>query len=213
MFYVSIVFHNIALLAIKLSFLCQYCRIMAVPRMRRTYALALLVVGAWSASKDFIAAFQCLPVEGFWDKSVKSHCISNQPQRYVNAAGNVITDVAVFALPFNQTDTWPGTHPTRPNSSLPKSFPRDAENETTASGVSSERLTRLKDERSITHGSPYQHHTNANESSETIFSLASVRVDSITPVKSSFSPLSPRPVRTASSSTKSYSVRRDGTSF
>ncbi|KAK1546048.1 hypothetical protein CPAR01_00015 [Colletotrichum paranaense] len=306
MFYISIVFYNIALLAIKLSFLCQYYRIMAVPRMRRIYAVALLVVGAWSTSQVFIAAFQCLPVEGFWDKSVASHCIPNQPQWYVNAAGNIITDVAVFALPLpifwhlslprkqkallmgifslgfftvaisivriqylstpadftwtnvdaslwsigeissavtcaclptlrplltkmfpglmsrvnitslhsNQTDTRPGTHPTRPYSNLPKSFPRDAEKGTTASGVSSARSSHLKDDgSSVTHGSPYQHNAHANESSDTIFGLASVRGDSITPVKSNFSPLSPRPAWTASASTKSYPVRRDGTPF
>ncbi|KAK1675699.1 hypothetical protein BDP55DRAFT_552169 [Colletotrichum godetiae] len=318
MFYISIVFYNIALLAIKLSFLCQYYRIMAVPRMRRIYALALLVVGAWSTSQVFIAAFQCLPVEGFWDKSVVSHCIPNQPQWYVNAAGNIITDVAVFALPLpifwhlslprkqkallmgifslgfftvaisivriqylstpadftwtnvdaslwsigeissavtcaclptlrplltkmfpglmsrvnitslhsNQTDTRPGTHAaaTRPYSNLPKSFPRgDAEKggSTTASGVSSARSSHLnnKDDggSSVTYGgsSPYQHHMghHANESSDTIFGLASVRGDSITPVKSNFSPLSPRPAWTASTSTTSYPVRRDGTPF
>ncbi|KAK1640116.1 hypothetical protein BDP81DRAFT_446493 [Colletotrichum phormii] len=321
MFYISIVFYNIALLAIKLSFLCQYYRIMAVPRMRRIYALALLVVGAWSTSQVFIAAFQCLPVEGFWDKSVVSLCIPNQPQWYVNAAGNIITDVAVFTLPLpifwhlslprkqkallmgifslgfftvaisivriqylstpadftwknvdaslwsigeissavtcaclptlrplltkmfpgltsrvnitslhsNQTDTRPVTHAaaTRPYSNLPKSFPRgDAEKgSTTGSGVSSERSSHLNNNNSnkddggssVTYGgsSPYQHHMghHANESSDTIFGLVSVRGDSITPVKSNFGPLSPRPAWTASTSTTSYPVRRDGTPF
>ncbi|KAF6814210.1 integral membrane protein [Colletotrichum plurivorum] len=99
-FYISIVFYNIALLCIKLSFLFQYYRIMAVPRMRRLYAVAIVIVGAWSVSQLLIAAFQCLPVEGFWDKKVPAKCIPTQPQWYVNAAGNIITDVAIFALPL-----------------------------------------------------------------------------------------------------------------
>ncbi|KAK6211008.1 integral membrane protein [Colletotrichum tabaci] len=99
-FYTSIVFYNIALLCIKLSFLCQFYRVMAVPRMRRVYAIALLIVGAWSTSQLFISALQCIPVSGFWDKGVKAKCIPNQPQWYINAAGNIITDVAVFALPM-----------------------------------------------------------------------------------------------------------------
>ncbi|EFQ35466.1 uncharacterized protein GLRG_10610 [Colletotrichum graminicola M1.001] len=100
LFYTSIVCYNIAILCIKLSFLCQYYRVMVVPRLRKIYAVALLIVGAWSTSQLFISALQCLPVSGFWDKSVKAKCIPNQPQWYVNAAGNIITDVAVFALPM-----------------------------------------------------------------------------------------------------------------
>ncbi|KAK1999429.1 hypothetical protein LX36DRAFT_574289 [Colletotrichum falcatum] len=100
LFYTSIVCYNIAILCIKLSFLCQYYRVMVVPRLRKIYAVALLIVGAWSTSQLFISALQCLPVSGFWDKSVDAKCIPHQPQWYVNAAGNIITDVAVFALPM-----------------------------------------------------------------------------------------------------------------
>ncbi|KAK2013866.1 hypothetical protein LZ32DRAFT_627961 [Colletotrichum eremochloae] len=100
LFYTSIVCYNIAIMCIKLSFLCQYYRVMVVPRLRKIYAVALLVVGAWSTSQLFISALQCLPISGFWDKSVEAKCIPNQPQWYVNAAGNIITDIAVFALPM-----------------------------------------------------------------------------------------------------------------
>ncbi|TDZ44949.1 hypothetical protein CTRI78_v009212 [Colletotrichum trifolii] len=99
-FFVSIVFYNIALLSIKLSFLFQYYRIMAVPRMRRVYAVAIVVVGAWSTSQLLIAIFTCFPVEGFWDKTIQAKCIPSQPQWYVNAAGNIVSDVAVFTLPL-----------------------------------------------------------------------------------------------------------------
>ncbi|KAJ0376402.1 hypothetical protein COL26b_005409 [Colletotrichum chrysophilum] len=73
---------------------------MAVPKMRRIYAVAIVVVGAWAVSQLLIATFTCIPVEGFWDKTIKAYCIPNQPQWYVNAAGNIATDVAVFALPL-----------------------------------------------------------------------------------------------------------------
>lgn len=100
MFYISIVFYSIALLLIKLAFLFQYYRIMAVPRIRRIYAVAIVLVGAWATAQILIAAFQCLPVEGFWDSTVKAQCIPTQPQWYVNAAGNIATDVAVLVLPL-----------------------------------------------------------------------------------------------------------------
>ncbi|GKT44088.1 satratoxin biosynthesis SC1 cluster protein 4 [Colletotrichum spaethianum] len=97
---IALITYNFAMLFIKLSFLCQYYRVMVVPRLRKIYAVALLVVGAWATSQLFISALQCMPVSGFWDQSVKAKCIPNQPQWYVNAAGNIITDVAVFALPI-----------------------------------------------------------------------------------------------------------------
>ncbi|WYZ35650.1 hypothetical protein EsH8_X_000297 [Colletotrichum jinshuiense] len=301
MFYISLVFYNIALLAIKLSFLCQYYRIMAVPRMRRIYAVATVIVGAWSTSQLLIATFQCLPVEGFWDKSVKAKCIPSQPQWYVNAAGNIITDVAVFALPLpifwhlslprkqkfllmgifslgfftvaisivriryldipedftwanvdaslwsigelasaitcaclptlrpllttlfpkvmarvnyslhsHQTETQ-GTQPARAYSNLPK--PQDMEKGITDSGVSSVRSTHVKEKSSVTRVSPYQNHSQVNESSESIFGLASVREDAITPAKSNLNPSSTRPAWAPSSPTKLHQIPRDGTPF
>ncbi|OLN96006.1 hypothetical protein CCHL11_07084 [Colletotrichum chlorophyti] len=307
MFYVSIVFYNIALLAIKMSFLCQYYRILAVPRMRRMYAVAMVIVGAWSTSQLFIASFQCLPVEGFWDKSVKARCIPNQPQWYVNAAGNIATDIAILTLPLpifwqlalprkqkliligifslgfftvaisvvriqflsvpkdftwanvesslwslgeissavvtaclptlrplmtklfpriftkyslhsHQTDTQL-TKPTRAYSSLPKPHLQDMEKGRIESDTSSARSTHLKDDRSGAHSaSPYQQHGHASQSTETIFGLASVREDVITPVRSTFSPTSLRPTWTSSSQAGPYkkgerNLERSGTPF
>ncbi|KAE9573752.1 hypothetical protein CGMCC3_g10232 [Colletotrichum fructicola] len=302
-FFVSIVFYNIALLCIKLSFLFQYYRIMAVPKMRRIYAVAIVVVGAWAVSQLLIATFTCIPVEGFWDKTIKAYCIPNQPQWYVNAAGNIATDVAVFALPLpifwhlslprkqklllmgifslgfftvavsivrtkylsiQQDFTWTnveaslwslgeissavtcaclptlrplmtklfprmmarvnyslhsdtrGTRDTRgtfPTSAYPPAIVKpDVEMATTESAVSSARSSHAKEDKSATHVSPYsnQHQTASTES---IFGLASVREDAITPVKSNFSPTSPRPTWSPSSSKGSQGrrdIRRNG---
>ncbi|EQB55417.1 hypothetical protein GCG54_00014919 [Colletotrichum gloeosporioides] len=302
-FFVSIVFYNIALLCIKLSFLFQYYRIMAVPKMRRIYAVAIVVVGAWAVSQLLIATFTCIPVEGFWDKTIKAYCIPNQPQWYVNAAGNIATDVAVFALPLpifwhlslprkqklllmgifslgfftvavsivrtkylsiQQDFTWTnveaslwslgeissavtcaclptlrplmtklfprmmarvnyslhsdtrGTRDTRgtfPTSAYPPAIVKpDVEMATTESAVSSARSSHAKEDKSATHVSPYSHQ-HQTASTESIFGLASVREDAITPVKSNFSPTSPRPTWSPPSSKGSQGrreIRRNG---
>ncbi|KAH0440217.1 hypothetical protein CcaCcLH18_02587 [Colletotrichum camelliae] len=302
-FFVSIVFYNIALLCIKLSFLFQYYRIMAVPKMRRIYAVAIVVVGAWAVSQLLIATFTCIPVEGFWDKTIKAYCIPNQPQWYVNAAGNIATDVAVFALPLpifwqlslprkqklllvgifslgfftvavsivrtkylsiQQDFTWTnveaslwslgeissavtcaclptlrplmtklfprmmarvnyslhsdtrGTRDTRgtfPTSAYPPAIVKpDVEMATTESAVSSARSSHVKEDKSATHMSPYLHQ-HQTASTESIFGLASVREDAITPVKSNFSPTSPRPTWSPSSGKGSQGrreTRRNG---
>jgi hypothetical protein len=88
------------LLFIKLAFLFQYYRVLAVQNMRVVYIVAMVVVGGWALSQVLVGIFICTPVHGFWDATANAKCIPNIPQWYINAAGNIITDVAVFALPL-----------------------------------------------------------------------------------------------------------------
>ncbi|KAK0639941.1 hypothetical protein B0T16DRAFT_288071, partial [Cercophora newfieldiana] len=99
-FYLSIVFYCAALLFIKLAFLFQFYRVLAVQNMRIMYIVAIVIVGGWALSQTLVGIFMCSPVNGFWDTSIPSKCIPNIPQWYINAAGNIITDIAVFALPI-----------------------------------------------------------------------------------------------------------------
>lgn len=85
---------------IKLCFLFGYYRVLAVQHMRIVYIAAIVIVGAWSLSQVFVGIFICTPIQGFWNTSIESKCIPNIPQWYINAAGNIITDVAVFLLPL-----------------------------------------------------------------------------------------------------------------
>lgn len=87
-------------MAIKLCFLFGYYRVLGVQHMRMVYIVAIVIVGGWSLSQVFVGIFICTPVQGFWDTTIESKCIPNIPQWYINAAGNIITDVAVFLLPL-----------------------------------------------------------------------------------------------------------------
>ncbi|PKS12632.1 hypothetical protein jhhlp_000840 [Lomentospora prolificans] len=99
-FWISIVLYCAALLAAKLTFLFQYYRIMAVQHMRKVYIIAIVIVGAWGLSQLLIGLLMCRPIQGFWDSTVEATCIPNYPQFYINAAGNIATDIAVFLLPI-----------------------------------------------------------------------------------------------------------------
>lgn len=69
--------------------------------MRLIYFAAMFIVGAWALSQTLLGIFACTPVAAFWDKTIPhAKCIPNLPQFHINAAGNIITDVAVFALPL-----------------------------------------------------------------------------------------------------------------
>jgi len=52
----------------------------------------------WLSNK--LGYFFVGPVHGFWGSTANVKCIPNIPQWYINAAGNIIADAAVFALPL-----------------------------------------------------------------------------------------------------------------
>ncbi|ETS78434.1 hypothetical protein PFICI_10496 [Pestalotiopsis fici W106-1] len=99
-FYVSITFYNAGLFFTKMTFLAQYYRVLAIKKTRLVLRVLILVIGGWSLSQVFVGIFICQPIAKFWNDSLDGHCIPNLPQWYINAAGNIATDVAVFILPL-----------------------------------------------------------------------------------------------------------------
>ncbi|TQN66406.1 hypothetical protein CSHISOI_09012, partial [Colletotrichum shisoi] len=104
-FYVTIVFYNAALAGIKMTFLFQYYRVLAVQKMKKVFIAAMIIVGAWSVSQILIAVFNCSPIPAFWDKSIDGSCIPNYPYFYINAAGNIITDIIHNGYSHNTGNT------------------------------------------------------------------------------------------------------------
>ncbi|KAI5866743.1 hypothetical protein GGS23DRAFT_285424 [Durotheca rogersii] len=99
-FYVSITLYTTGLMFIKLAFLAHYYRVLAVKKMRIAITAAMIIIGSWSLSQVLVSIFTCDPIRGFWEKSTEPTCIPNLPQWYINAAGNIATDIAVFVLPL-----------------------------------------------------------------------------------------------------------------
>jgi hypothetical protein len=92
--------YNTGLMFVKLTFLTQYSRVLATKRMHTICIVAMAIVGAWSLSQVLVGVFICHPIAGFWDQTIKAKCIPNLPQWYINAAGNIATDIAIFVLPL-----------------------------------------------------------------------------------------------------------------
>ncbi|KAJ9143989.1 Integral membrane protein [Coniochaeta hoffmannii] len=99
-FYVSIVLYNASLTAVKFTFLTQYYRVFRVKKMQKIIIVAGVLIGCWALSQLLIVIFNCNPVNKFWDQSVSGTCIPNLPFWYINAAGNIVTDVTIFVLPL-----------------------------------------------------------------------------------------------------------------
>ncbi|KAF4858729.1 Satratoxin biosynthesis SC1 cluster protein 4, partial [Colletotrichum siamense] len=68
--------------------------------MRKLLFGAMILVGGWSMSQVLVEVLICIPTNAFWDKSVRGSCIPNYPLWYINAAGNIATDLIVFVLPL-----------------------------------------------------------------------------------------------------------------
>lgn len=99
-FYVVLIWYNIAIGLIKITFLTQYYRVLPTSRVRKLCIVAMVIVGSWSLSQILLTIFLCVPISGFWDSSVEASCIPTPAEWYQNAAGNIVTDVAIFCLPF-----------------------------------------------------------------------------------------------------------------
>ncbi|KAI0416887.1 hypothetical protein F5X98DRAFT_170128 [Xylaria grammica] len=99
-FYVSIAFYNAGLMIVKITFMIQYYRVLIIKKFRIVCIVSLIIVGAWGLSQLLICLFLCTPVAGFWDASLNATCIPIPLQWYVNAGGNIATDVVVFVLPL-----------------------------------------------------------------------------------------------------------------
>jgi hypothetical protein len=87
-------------MVVKLTFLAQYYRVLVSRRFRIICVVAMIIVGLWSFSQVLVGIFICRPIAGFWDSSLSPDCIPTRTQWYINAAGNILTDVVIFVLPL-----------------------------------------------------------------------------------------------------------------
>lgn len=83
----------------KLSILLMYARIFPT----RNFRIASFVLGgisvAWAIAIIFVSIFQCTPIARAWDKTIPGHCIDLKASFIGNAIPNIITDIAILALP------------------------------------------------------------------------------------------------------------------
>lgn len=99
-FWVSIVLYNATLMMIKLTFLIQYYRVLGVYKMKRVIWMTGVVIMMWAFSQLLVVIFTCTPVQKFWETELDGQCLPNLPFWYINAAGNIATDLAILGMPL-----------------------------------------------------------------------------------------------------------------
>lgn len=95
------VFYNATLLFIKLSLFLQYWRLIRqVSKYRTIFIIVAAIVMAWAAGILVVMICICIPVEGYWDKTIPAQCIPDRDIQIINAAGNIATDFILLVLPI-----------------------------------------------------------------------------------------------------------------
>ncbi|KAI1340312.1 hypothetical protein F5Y15DRAFT_54271 [Xylariaceae sp. FL0016] len=100
-FWYALLFYNIALFFVKMTFLFQYYRIVAqVQKLRLAYIGAMVVIGGWTISQIMLICLLCRPINKLWDTNVEGKCVDANAEQDLNAVGNIITDFIVLVLPL-----------------------------------------------------------------------------------------------------------------
>lgn len=99
-FWVSVLFYSLGHLSFKMAFLLQYYRVLVTHYMKKYYIAAMIFVGAWGLSVVIISFIWCIPLEGFWDRSVPAKCLPQQVLFYLFGACSIATDILIFLLPL-----------------------------------------------------------------------------------------------------------------
>ncbi|EHA46679.1 hypothetical protein MCOR27_002597 [Pyricularia oryzae] len=84
----------------KVAAILLYLRIFVSSRFRLAAFSVMAVIVAWSIGGVAATIWQCVPVAGAWDKSVKARCIDSDKFWVAYAVMNILTDVMVLALPI-----------------------------------------------------------------------------------------------------------------
>ncbi|KAF7184404.1 hypothetical protein CNMCM7691_005224 [Aspergillus felis] len=99
--FVCEIFYTLSICMTKYSILMFYWRIFGTTNIRIPIYVIFFLVTGWGLGVIFTTIFQCLPVRGFWDKSLDPHCGVNVNQFFIgNAVPNIITDWALLILPM-----------------------------------------------------------------------------------------------------------------
>lgn len=83
----------------KLSVTLQFFRIFVTPKTVLVTKATLVFVTCWTIISVCLAAFECVPLERYWDKHVEGQCINGKKTFLANGAFNILTDFIIIAIP------------------------------------------------------------------------------------------------------------------
>lgn len=101
LFYIMTITYNLSLMLIKFTLFFQYYRlIQEVPHYRMFYIVIMIAVTGWVVAQEFVLIFSCTPIPSYWDRSIPGTCLDSNLLGWMNAIGNIVTDLIVLILPI-----------------------------------------------------------------------------------------------------------------
>ncbi|PYI33850.1 hypothetical protein BP00DRAFT_319229, partial [Aspergillus indologenus CBS 114.80] len=87
--------------AIKFSILLSYRRVFRIPYVMHATAGVAVVVSAWALACVLIVCLQCIPLQGYWDKSIPAKCWVNSRDYFLGKSiPDTVTDLCILAIPL-----------------------------------------------------------------------------------------------------------------
>lgn len=100
LFYVAQIFYKVAINLTKTSILLLYLRIFVQRWFRICCYILMGIILSYMVATVASSIWQCSPIEGAWDKSIKPTCISLTKNWFANAGFSIATDVLILMLPM-----------------------------------------------------------------------------------------------------------------
>lgn len=94
------VVYTISISLIKVSLLLMYIRIFPVKRVLVGAYILMAISISWAISLIIVALAQCLPMDKLWKPWIEGRCIDIKATFLAIAIPNIITDIAILALPI-----------------------------------------------------------------------------------------------------------------
>ncbi|KAF3396161.1 hypothetical protein F1880_007287 [Penicillium rolfsii] len=86
---------------IKISILLMYARIFPTRGFRIAAMILGSIVVGWVIAIIFVSVFQCTPIAKAWNPTLPGTCINLKGSFIGNAVPNILTDIAILALPVH----------------------------------------------------------------------------------------------------------------
>ncbi|GME58085.1 Carboxylesterase [Neofusicoccum parvum] len=83
----------------KLSVTLQFFRIFVTPKTLLVTKGTIAFVCSWTVIAVCVAAFECIPVEKYWNRRLPGKCINGRDTFLANAVMNIATDFIIIGIP------------------------------------------------------------------------------------------------------------------
>ncbi|PMD33685.1 hypothetical protein L207DRAFT_589244 [Hyaloscypha variabilis F] len=99
LYYISQIMYSLILAAAKMSILFLYLRIFLNKTFRLATYITMACVLGQTIAFALVIAFQCTPVDSYWDTTIPGKCIHSQAFVYSAAGINILEDLIIMFLP------------------------------------------------------------------------------------------------------------------